>query len=57
MARCLVRDGQDLLLTAENPQVHATAREVERIGVDVETVQVDLAERGGVEELAGRVAA
>ncbi|TDC93460.1 SDR family NAD(P)-dependent oxidoreductase [Saccharopolyspora aridisoli] len=54
LARCLAQDGHDLLLTAENSQVHDTAREMERIGASVETVQVDLTERGGVEELAGR---
>lgn len=57
LARCLAQDGHDLLLTAENPQVHDTAREMERIGANVETVQVDLTEGDDVEELAGRAAA
>lgn len=57
LARCLAQDGHDILLTAENAQVHDTARQMERISANVETVQVDLTERGGVEELAGRAAA
>ncbi|RRO16943.1 SDR family NAD(P)-dependent oxidoreductase [Saccharopolyspora rhizosphaerae] len=56
LARCLAQDGYDLLLTAENTQLADTAREMRVVGADVETLQVDLAERGGVEELAGRAA-
>ncbi|MEV4729674.1 SDR family NAD(P)-dependent oxidoreductase [Saccharopolyspora sp. NPDC049426] len=57
LARCLAQDGHDLLLTAENSQVHDTAREMEQLGVSVETVQVDLTEPDRVDELAGRATA
>ncbi|WP_461155657.1 SDR family NAD(P)-dependent oxidoreductase [Saccharopolyspora tripterygii] len=57
LARCLAQDGYDLLLTAENSELHQAAREMELIGAHVETVLVDLAERGSIEEVAGRASA
>lgn len=41
--------GFDLVLTADEPQVHATAAEVDRAGITVTAVEADLATPEGVE--------
>ncbi len=47
----------DLIVAAEDGAIHAAARQLERLGVSVEPVEVDLATDDGVEELYTRIAA
>ena len=47
-------NGFDLVLAADEPQVHATAAEAARHGITVEAIEVDLATAEGVERLHQR---
>ena len=49
--------GFDLVLTAEEPQVHAAAAEAARNGIVISAIEVDLATHHGVEALNERVLA
>jgi uncharacterized protein len=51
LARCCAEDGYDLLIAADEPQIHETARELQLRGVKCEALQVDLATRPGVQAL------
>ncbi len=57
LAILLAQDGFDLIVTAEDVAIHDVAHELERLGVWVQPVQVDLARDGGVDELWSRVQA
>lgn len=51
LAKKLAEHGHDLIIAAENEDVHATADALRRLGVDVTPVQADLATSEGVEAL------
>src|SRR4051794_21099024 len=51
LARVLAEEGYDLLINAEDEEIHAVARELEADGTAVEAVQADLGSRAGVEQL------
>jgi short-subunit dehydrogenase len=51
LARCCARDGYDLLLAADEPQLEDKARQLREFGTDVQSVQVDLATDDGIERL------
>lgn len=57
LARVFAEHGHDLLLTAEDAAVDATAEGLRRPGVSVQTVHADLADPGGVEEVDRAVVA
>jgi uncharacterized protein len=45
----------DLIVAAEDDAIHTAAAELERLGVSVQPVQVDLSSNGGVDELYERM--
>jgi short-subunit dehydrogenase len=57
LARQFASNGFDLLITAEDDELRAAAEEVRALGAEVDTLQVDLATDGGVDELYARIQA
>ena len=57
LARQFAENGFDLVVCAEDSGIERAAAELRAQGADVTAVQTDLATRGGVDELAGRVTA
>jgi short-subunit dehydrogenase len=51
LAKVFAENGFDLLIAAENPEISHATRELQNLGIQVESVQADLAEYGGVEQL------
>lgn len=51
LAKCCVRNGFDLVVAADEPQIVTAARELEGIGGRVEAVEADLATPEGVAQL------
>jgi short-subunit dehydrogenase len=51
LAKCCARDGFDLLIAADESDIHDAATELQSMGVAVEAVEADLATMKGVEEL------
>jgi len=51
LARCCVEDGYDILIAADEPEIHAAARELAAQGWQVEAVEADLATEAGIEKL------
>lgn len=57
LAHQFAHNGFDLLVAAEDDDIHAAAGELADIGVSVEAVQVDLTSDAGVDELYRRIGA
>jgi short-subunit dehydrogenase len=57
LARVFAKNGYDLLLTADSEQIEEAGRELGTLGVEVQTVQADLAKYEGVEKLWSAVEA
>lgn len=55
LAKQFAMNGFDLLVVADDPGVAEAARVFSKYGVEVESLQVDLAEHGGVEKLYRRI--
>jgi short-subunit dehydrogenase len=51
LALCCARDGFDLVIAANEPQIHEAARELQALGATVEAIEADLAAPEGNEEL------
>jgi short-subunit dehydrogenase len=51
LAKCCARDGFDLLIAADEPQIEAAATDIRALGATVETVQADLSTVEGVDHL------
>jgi short-subunit dehydrogenase len=51
LARCCAKDGYDLLIAADEPEIEAAADELRRLGTTVEAVQADLATTDGVDDM------
>jgi short-subunit dehydrogenase len=49
LARCCAEHGFDLLIAADNPEIHGAAEELRQLGCSVQTVEVDLATEEGVD--------
>jgi NAD(P)-dependent dehydrogenase (short-subunit alcohol dehydrogenase family) len=56
LARCSVRHGFDLLIAADEPNIHRAAQELRGMNAEVETVEADLATEAGVDALWGAIA-
>lgn len=54
LAKCCAEGGYDLLLAADQP-LEAAAQDCRSLGAQVETVQVELASRDGVDKLVSKV--
>jgi short-subunit dehydrogenase len=55
LARLCARDGFDLLIAANEPEIFHAADELRELGVTVQAVEADLATIDGVDELVGAV--
>src|SRR5947209_1929067 len=51
LARVFGRNGYDLLVTSEDDRIQKAVAELQDLGVDVQSVQADLTEYDGVEQL------
>jgi len=51
LARCCAEDGFDLLIAADEPEIHQAAEDFKKLGVQVESIEADLATISGVETL------
>ncbi|TCZ52609.1 SDR family NAD(P)-dependent oxidoreductase [Roseicella aquatilis] len=55
LATCCARDGFDLLIAADEPEIEQAATELRGLGAAVEAVQADLATPEGVDRLTGMI--
>ena len=55
LARCCAQNGFDLLIAADEPQIHAASQELSNYGRAVEAIEADLATMQGVERLYGAI--
>jgi short-subunit dehydrogenase len=53
LAKCCARDGYDLLIAADEPEIFNAADRLRELGVTVQAVEADLATIEGVDELYG----
>jgi short-subunit dehydrogenase len=53
LAKCCARDGYDLLIAADEPEIFNAADKLRELGVTVQAVETDLANIEGVDELYG----
>jgi NAD(P)-dependent dehydrogenase (short-subunit alcohol dehydrogenase family) len=53
LAKCCAREGFDVLIAADEPQIESTAMEIRALGAIVETVQADLSTTEGLDKLYG----
>lgn len=51
LAICCAKEGLDLLVVADEPKIHEAAEQFRNYGVEVESVEADLATRDGVDKL------
>ncbi len=51
LAKCCAEDGFDLLIAADEPEIHQAAEDFKQLGVQVESVEADLATIEGVDTL------
>src|SRR5438045_9830 len=51
LARCCAEDGFDLLIAANEPEIHEAAKDFKKFGVQVDAVEADLATTEGVDTL------
>ena len=51
LAKCCARNGFDLLIAADEPEINSAAAEIRKLGANVETVEADLATIEGVDKL------
>jgi len=51
LAKCCAREGFDVLIAADEPQIESAATEIRALGAIVETVQADLSTTEGVDKL------
>ncbi|WP_375411269.1 SDR family NAD(P)-dependent oxidoreductase [uncultured Bradyrhizobium sp.] len=51
LAKCCAREGFDLLIAADEAEIHAAAADIRRLGTNVEAVEADLSNTEGVDKL------
>ena len=51
LARCCAADGFDVLIAADEPEIHEAARDFRNLGAAVEAIEADLATQKGVDKL------
>ena len=51
LAKCCAREGFDVLVAADEPQIESAATEIRALGAIVETVQADLSTTEGLDKL------
>ena len=55
LAKCCAEDGFDLLIAADEAEIHDAAKDFKKLGVQVDAIEVDLATIEGVDELYNAV--
>jgi len=55
LARLCAKDGFDLLIAADQPEIQAAAQDFREMGVSVDAIQVDLATQEGVDQLYAKI--
>ncbi|WP_072393193.1 SDR family NAD(P)-dependent oxidoreductase [Hyphomicrobium sp. CS1GBMeth3] len=55
LARCCAMEGFDLVLAADEPEIHAAAREMVLLGSNVDAVEADLSTLEGVDTLIDKI--
>jgi len=53
LAKCCARDGYDLLIAADRPEIFDAADQLREMGATVQALEMDLSTPGGVDELYG----
>jgi len=51
LAKCCAEDGYDLLIAADEPEIHQAADDFKNLGINVEAIEADLATTEGVDAL------
>src|SRR3954463_2663884 len=52
LAKCCAKDGMDLLIVADEPEIHEAAEELRALGAaSVEAIEADLCDEEGVDQL------
>src|SRR3954471_21907961 len=51
LAKCCARENFDLLIAADEPEIHAAAAEIRKLGANVDAVEADIATIEGVDKL------
>ena len=51
LAKCCAEDGFDLLIAADEPEIHEAAEDFKKLGVQVDAIEADLATLEGVDTL------
>jgi short-subunit dehydrogenase len=51
LAKCCAQSSYDLVIAADEPEIHVAASTLRKSGVNVEAVETDLAEQSGVDKL------
>lgn len=55
LAKCCAENGFELLIAADEPEIHAAADRLRRSGAKVDAIEVDLATMDGVDRLYGAI--
>ena len=56
LAKCCVRDGMDILVVADEPEIEQAAEELRRLGAaNVQALQADLSDEAGVDKLIAAI--
>jgi short-subunit dehydrogenase len=55
LARCCAQNGFDLLIAADEPEIHTAAQELQQYGRAVQAINADLATMAGVDRLYGAI--
>jgi short-subunit dehydrogenase len=51
LAKCCAEHGYDLLVVADEPEIHAAAESLKKLGIDVESLEADLSTTEGVDQV------
>jgi short-subunit dehydrogenase len=55
LARCCAKDGYDLLIVADEPEINEAAEQIKRFATNVETLEADLSTTEGVDKLYAKI--
>jgi short-subunit dehydrogenase len=55
LAKCCAKDGYDLLIVADEPEINEAAEQIKRFATNVETLEADLSTTDGVDKLYSKI--
>jgi short-subunit dehydrogenase len=55
LAKCCAKDGYDLLIVADEPEINEAAEELKRFATNVEFLEADLSTKDGVDKLYAKI--